>query len=65
MKFTVLDMTCQHCVKAITQQILNADPNAKVDIDLSTKSVEVQSTLSEKSIFNAIEEAGFDKITQN
>ena len=45
MKFLVENMTCGHCVKAVTQAITSADAAAQVDVDLASKSVVVQETV--------------------
>lgn len=59
MKFLVENMTCGHCVKAVTQAITSADAAAQVDVDLATKSVVVQGTQlnAEKIIALLAEEA--------
>ncbi|WP_147482136.1 heavy-metal-associated domain-containing protein, partial [Pseudomonas syringae] len=44
--FTVQGMTCGHCVRAVTEAIKNDDPAAEVQVELASKQVKVQSSLS-------------------
>ena len=44
MEFDVQDMTCGGCANAITRAVTAADPGAKLDIDVATKRVTVEST---------------------
>ncbi|WP_282364730.1 heavy-metal-associated domain-containing protein [Pseudomonas sp. PS01297] len=58
--FTVDGMTCGGCVRGVTNAIQRLDPQSKVDVDLKTKTVKVESKLAAKDIVGAIEGAGFD-----
>jgi copper chaperone len=40
--FQVPDMTCSHCVKAITQAVMAVDPSAMLECDLAAHQVRVQ-----------------------
>ncbi len=40
--FTVSDMTCGHCEKAIRRALAEALPDADISIDLSSQSVAVR-----------------------
>lgn len=62
MQFIVASMSCNHCVKSITQAITALDAQAKVDIDLTHKKVQVQSSARPEQIITAITDAGFDDI---
>lgn len=62
MKLIVSDMSCQHCVKSITNQIISQDASATVNIDLEKKIVDVQSKLDQDKIIALIQDAGFDEI---
>ena len=42
--FEVKDMTCGHCVGAITQAVKAQDPGAKLQIDLADHRVEIDSS---------------------
>jgi copper chaperone len=53
-------MTCGHCVSSITRALKDADPNAKVRIELATHRVEVEPSSSEPGeLADAIREAGY------
>jgi len=58
--FDVRGMTCGHCVKAVTASIHEIDPAAKVDIDLATAVVKVESDQPADAIAKAIVEAGYE-----
>lgn len=58
-QFTVPDMTCSGCAKAVTGAIQRIDPKAAVTIDLDTKKVSVASTAVADSLMEAVRDAGF------
>lgn len=58
--FEVNDMSCGHCVRAITQAVQAADPGAQVQVDLATHRVQVQPVAADAAVLRAaIEEAGY------
>lgn len=57
--FQVPDMTCNHCVKSITNGIHAAAPDVSVLCELETKKVTVAGTADVKLIETAIREAGY------
>lgn len=59
MQFTVENMTCQHCVRAITQALQAADAQAQVNIDLSQKRLTLQSQLSAEQVTAILAEEGY------
>ena len=58
--FTVPDMSCGHCTAAIEKAIKAIDPSATVVCVHATKSVSVESNLSEPAVSEAIRSAGFN-----
>lgn len=64
MKFHVADMTCGHCVSLITKAILQLQDDAKVEADLASATVSVNSTLSAEEIADAIKDAGYSASSQ-
>ncbi|MET3513527.1 copper chaperone [Pseudacidovorax sp. 1753] len=52
-------MSCQHCVRAVTQAVQDVDPDAEVRIDLPAGRVEVQSAEAPAALQDAIREAGY------
>lgn len=57
--FTVSDMTCDHCAKAITGAVLTAYPAAKVDIDIATKRVTIENAGDRAAVASVIEAEGY------
>jgi copper chaperone len=55
----VNDMTCGHCVKTITKTVASVDPSAKVNADLDTKRVRIDSTHSPAELSQALADAGY------
>lgn len=58
-QFDVQGMTCQHCVRAVTQAVKQLDPAAEVQVDLAAAKVSVDSTLVRDRIAAAIREEGY------
>lgn len=56
---TVPDISCGHCVKAVTEAITARDAAAAVNIDLAAKTVAVQSTLDAADVRQILTEAGY------
>lgn len=59
----VENMTCGHCVKAVTQAVQSVDPQAQVQIELADKSVRVGTDKGLDAVRAAIEEAGYPVTT--
>jgi len=61
--FEVKDMTCGHCVSAITQAVKDADERAQVRIDLGTHRVEIDpAAAGAQALAEAIREAGYTPV---
>ena len=58
MTFYVKDMMCNHCV-AHVKEALTVDGVKSVDIDLQTKKVVVDTSLSQQEIFDLVKKAGY------
>lgn len=58
--FDVKGMTCSHCVKAVTRAVQEIDAQARVEIDLSSGSVQVESSAPIAAIAQAITDAGYE-----
>jgi copper chaperone len=58
-RFTVPDMTCDGCIKAITAAVRRLDPAATVAADLPTHKVEISSSKPAADLAAAIDDAGF------
>lgn len=61
--FEVNDMTCGHCVRAITQAVQEADPGAQVQVDLAAHRVQVEPAQADAAALqSAIAEAGYTPV---
>jgi copper chaperone len=61
--FEVNDMTCGHCVGAVTQAVKATDKDAEVRIDLATHRVQIEPAASgAAALEEAIREAGFTPV---
>lgn len=52
-------MSCGHCVKAVTNAVTEIDSAAKVNVDLASNTVKVESSAGLDAVKNAIAEAGY------
>ncbi|WP_295553012.1 heavy-metal-associated domain-containing protein [Limnohabitans sp. Rim8] len=57
--FTVEGMTCGHCEKAVTKAIVSLDAQAKVVIDRTHNSVQVDSEKRRETLAQAIVDEGY------
>ena len=63
-RFQVPDVSCQHCVNAITQEVSALPGVARVQVALDTKTVTVEhgERVTTDAIIAAINEAGYDEV---
>jgi copper chaperone CopZ len=57
---SVPDMSCDHCVRAITAEVSCVPGVESVDVRLAAKTVRVSGTASEAAVREAIAEAGYE-----
>lgn len=57
--FRVADMTCGHCVKSVTNAIMQALPNATVAADVASHLVTVTGTQDADKVKQAIVDADY------
>lgn len=58
-ELTVEGMSCGHCVSRVTKTVQALDEHAKVEVDLATKKVRIDSRADLDRIAAAIDEAGY------
>lgn len=58
-RFTLPDMSCGHCVAAITEALKAADASARVEIQREARTAEVDSTLPREALVAVLTEAGY------
>jgi copper chaperone len=62
-RFEVNDMSCGHCVGAITRALKEADAEARVQIDLASHRVEIEPGQADAATLQAaIAEAGYTPV---
>ena len=59
--YTVVGMTCGHCVASVTEEVSKIDGVTKVDVDLpsGTVTVEAEQPVDDEAFAAAVDEAGF------
>jgi len=57
--FTLPDMSCGHCKSTVTQTVQRIDPAARVEVDLGTKQVRIESRLPPADFARALSEEGY------
>lgn len=60
-EMTLPTMTCGHCVKAVTAAVQQVDAAARVQIDLPTHTLRIESSLPADSFERALAEEGYAK----
>ena len=60
--FTVVGMTCGHCVNAVTEEVSQVPGVSGVDVDLASGGLTVTSDapVDETAVRAAVEEAGYE-----
>lgn len=60
--YTVVGMTCDHCVAAVTEEVGAVPGVREVDVDLATGGLTVHgdSPLDDAAVRAAVEEAGYE-----
>lgn len=58
-ELTLKDMTCGHCVRTVTQTLQKLDPQARVDIDLPSQRVRIETEQPLEVVRQALAEEGY------
>lgn len=58
-EFEIKDMSCGHCVGAVTRAVKTLDAQADIKIDLGSKTMTVESAQSRESLAAALTDAGY------
>jgi copper chaperone len=59
MLLNVGKMTCNHCVRSVTQAVQAVAPAAQVEVDLAQQTVRVQGATDAAAVSKAIEDEGY------
>lgn len=57
--FDVQGMTCNHCVRAVTDAVRRVDPQSRIDVDLAGGGVDVDSDAPRDTLAGAIRDEGY------
>lgn len=61
--FEVKDMTCGHCASTITKALKNLDRDARINVDLGQRIVQIQTGDTDaQKLGDAIKEAGYSPV---
>lgn len=58
-EFVIQSMSCGGCASRIVQVVKKLDTEAKIEVDLPTKTVRIDSTEDRASVAAALTEAGY------
>jgi copper chaperone len=59
LELTLKDMSCGHCVAAVTRTLQQLDPKAQVSVDLPNKMVKVETEVEAERVKQALAEEGY------
>ncbi len=62
MLLKVEKMTCQHCVRAVTNAVTSVAPGAQVAVDLPTQQVRVAAATDPEAIAAALRAEGYTAV---
>jgi copper chaperone len=59
--YAVTGMTCEHCVRAVTEEVRRIEGVAEVTVDLPTGALTISSSepIDDATVAEAVEEAGY------
>ncbi len=58
-QFQIPNMSCGHCVRAITEAVHAVDPSARVQADVPQHQVQVETTAPREQLVARLSEAGY------
>jgi copper chaperone len=58
-ELTLPDMTCGHCVKTVTRTVQQIDAAARLEVDLPTHKVRIESTQPPQAFVKALADEGY------
>ena len=58
-EFVIQSMSCGGCASRIAQAVRNLDATAKIEVDLPTRTVRIDSAEDRASVIAALTEAGY------
>ena len=58
-ELNVKEMTCGHCVGAVTRAVKSVDPSAGVQVDLQSGRARIDGRSAAEELIKALEQAGY------
>jgi copper chaperone len=58
-EFELQDMTCGHCAGMVNRTVKLVDPEAKIEVDVASKKVKIDSSEDCAAFVEALTEAGY------
>ncbi|WP_421956015.1 heavy-metal-associated domain-containing protein [Polaromonas sp.] len=58
-EFELQDMTCGHCAGMVNRTVKLVDPEAKIEVDVASKKVKIESSEDRATFVEALTEAGY------
>ncbi len=58
-KFNVPDMSCGHCKSAVEKAVASVDPDARVQVDLDNRTVEIDAKVDDAALVAALKSEGY------
>ncbi|MDB5455793.1 MAG: hypothetical protein JWP92_1378 [Caulobacter sp.] len=59
LRYTIENMTCGHCVGAVTKAVRGVDADAEILADIAGKSLEITTAAQGDAVARAIGQAGY------
>ena len=59
LKMNVPDMTCGHCAGMVTKAVQSVDSAARIDIDLKSQTVSIETSADAAKVAQALDTAGY------
>ncbi|MBY0295459.1 MAG: heavy-metal-associated domain-containing protein [Methylobacterium sp.] len=63
LRFHVSNMSCGGCAKGVTRAVQGLDGNAKIDIDLPSREINVRGAVDAPGVVAALKRAGYEART--
>ena len=59
-KLKVPEMSCGHCKAAVEKAVASVDAQAKVDVDLENRTVQIETSAANDALIAALKEEGYE-----
>ncbi len=59
-KLSVPGMSCGHCKATVEKSVVGIDADAQVDVDLESRTVVVESSVTDAALIDALKAGGYE-----